>query len=417
MYFYIILEKRQVTKMLRFEIKKVFSKTKNRIAVIVLFAILIVTSILTINWVEYVDENGNHSVGISAAKSLREAKNEWAGYLTEDVLKEVLEQNNAINNSEEALSDDIEEQNKAFSKKQGISGITDVISHAFSGYKNYDYYAVNSVSSEEVGNVYANRISALKEYLESGGETFTEKEKDFLIQQYEKLETPFYYEYIDGWATLLQHIATFILMLALVIGFLVSGIFSDEFQTKADSIFFSTRFGRKRGTLSKLGAGFCITSGFYVVFVLLYTVIVLFVLGADGANCPVQLDLWRSVYNITFLQAYFFIVLGGYIGTVFASTLAMLVSALTRSTPTAIIVPFIVLCALPFLSRILPLPEICSFFPDQLLEIYLAIKDPGLVQIGRKVATIAAVIIPVYAGICLILQPVLYKVYKKVEIK
>ena len=86
--------------MLRFEIKKVFSKTKNRIAVIVLFAILIVTSILTINWVEYVDENGNHSVGISAAKSLREAKNEWAGYLTEDVLKEVLKQNNAINNSE-----------------------------------------------------------------------------------------------------------------------------------------------------------------------------------------------------------------------------------------------------------------------------------------------------------------------------
>lgn len=292
-----------------------------------------------------------------------------------------------------------------------------MISHAFSGYKNYDYYAVNSVSSEEVGNVYANRISALKEYLESGGETFTEKEKDFLIQQYEKLETPFYYEYIDGWATLLQHIAIFIMMLALVIGFLVSGIFSDEFQTKADSIFFSTRFGRKRGTLSKLGAGFCITSGFYVVFVLLYTVIVLFVLGADGANCPVQLDLWRSVYNITFLQAYFFIVLGGYIGTVFASTLAMLVSALTRSTPTAIIVPFIVLCALPFLSRILPLPEICSFFPDQLLEIYLAIKDPGLVQIGGKVVTIAAVIIPVYAGICLILQPVLYKVYKKAEIK
>lgn len=174
------------------------------------------------------------------------------------------------------------------------------------------------------------------------------KEKDFLIQQYEKLEMPFYYEYIDGWATLLQHIAIFILMLALVIGFLVSGIFSNEFQTKADSIFFSTRFGRKRGTLSKMGAGFCITSGFYVVFVLLYTVIVLFVLGADGANCPVQLDLWRSVYNITFLQAYFFIVLGGYIGTVFASTLAMLVSVLTRSTPTAIIVPFIVLCALPF---------------------------------------------------------------------
>ena len=43
-------------KMLRFEIKKVFSKTKNRITIIVLLVILIATSILTINRVEYVDE-------------------------------------------------------------------------------------------------------------------------------------------------------------------------------------------------------------------------------------------------------------------------------------------------------------------------------------------------------------------------
>lgn len=403
--------------MLRFEIKKVFSKTKSKITIVVLFAILIATSILTINRVEYIDENGNHSVGISAAKNLRAAKNEWAGYLTEDVFKEVLEKNNIISNSKEALSDNIEEQDKAYAKKQGISGIIDVINSAFSEYRDYNYYAIDSVSSEEVKNVYENRISTLKEWLDSGEETFTEKEKDFLIQQYESLETPFYYEYSDGWAALLQNISTFLLLLALVIGFFVSGIFSDEFQTKADSIFFSTRFGRDRGTLSKLSAGFCITSGFFVIFVFLYTFIVLLVLGADGANCPIQLDLWRSAYNITFLQAYLFIVLGGYIGTVFASTLAMLVSAFTRSTPTAIVMPFIVLCAFPFLSRIITLPEICLFFPDQLLEIYVDIKESGLVEIGGKVMTTATVIIPIYAAVCLILQPVLYRVYKKAEIK
>ena len=407
-----------MTKMLRFEIKKVFSKTKNRITIIVLFVILIATSILTINRVEYVDENGNHSVGISAAKNLREVRNEWAGYLTEDVFREVLEENNMINNSEEALSDYIEEQDKAYAKKQGISGIVDVINSAFSSYRDYNSYAADSVSADEVKNLYENRISTLKEWIDSGEETYTEKEKDFLIRQYENLETPFYYEYADGWSALLQNISTFLLILALVIGFLVSGIFSDEFQTKADSIFFSTRLGRNKGILSKVGAGFCITSGFYVIFVLLYTFIVLFVLGAaDVANCPIQLDLWRSVYNITFLQAYLFIIFGGYIGTVFASTLAMLVSALTRSTPTAIVMPFIVLCAFPFLSRIITLPEICSFFPDQLLEIYLDIKESGLVEIGGKVMTTVMVIIPVYAAVCLILQPVLYKAYKKTEIK
>ncbi len=403
--------------MLRFEVKKVFSKTKNKIAVIVLFIILIATSSLTINTVEYVDKDGNHSVGFSAAKNLREEKNKWAGYLTEDVFQAALEKNNTINNSKEALSDDIEEQDKAYAKKQGISGIIDIINHAFSEYRDYNYFAADNVSSEEAKNIYKKRISTLKEWLDSGEETFTEQQKDFLIQQYENLKTPFYYEYVDGWAALLQNISTFILILALIIGFFVSGIFSDEFGTKADSIFFSTKLGRDKGVLSKIGTGFFITTFFYVIFVFLYTFIVLFVLGADGAGCPIQLDLWRSVYNITFLQAYLLIVVGGYIGTLFASILAMLVSALTRQTSTAIIIPFVVLCTFPFLSRIIPLPWVCSFFPDQLLEIYIDIKESGLVELGGKVMTTASAIIPVYALACLILQPVLYRVYKKVEIK
>lgn len=403
--------------MFRFEIKKVFFKPKNKLAVILLLIALVITSILTINRVEYVDENGDHSVGIAASRNLREAKNKWAGYLTEDILRKVLEENRTINNSKEALSDEIVEQDKAYAKKQGIEGILDVINSAFSEFRDYNPYAADHVLDNEVGEIYERRISTLKNWLDTGEEEFTKEEKDFLIQNYENLKTPFYYEYIDGWAALLQNISTFILILALAIGFFVSGIFSDEFQTKADSIFFSTKLGRNKGVLSKISAGFMITTVFYLLFVLLYTGIVLLILGADGANCPIQLDLWRSVYNVTFLQAYLLIVLGGYVGTLVASLLAMLISAITHSTTTAIIVPFVVLCAFPFLSRIITLPQLCSFFPDQLLEIYIDIKESGLINLGGKVTTIASFIIPLYAIICLILQPVLYKIYRKAEIK
>ena len=126
------------------------------------------------------------------------------------------------------------------------------------------------------------------------------------------------------------------------------------------------------------------------------SVMVLMVLGTDGANCPIQLDLWRSVYNVTFLQAYFMMIAGGYVGTLFAS----------------IAVPFIVLCAFPFLSRIITLPEVCSFFPDRLLELYIDMREAGLVTLGGKVTT-EAVIVPVYAVVCLVLLPVLYGAYKK----
>lgn len=403
--------------MLLFEIKKVFSKFRNRMGLILLLIILLVTSILTMNRVEYVDADGNASSGIAAARSLRAEKNKWAGYLTEDVFQKALKENMAINHSQEAMSEVIQEQNKAYAKKQGILDIQDMIIRAFSEWRDYNYYIIDHVSDEEVKHVYERRVSSLKEKLNSGEETFSDAQKDFLIQRYENLKTPFYYEYFDGWSALLQNISTFILMLALVIGFFVSGIFSDEFQTKADSIFFSTKLGRNKAVISKMSAGFLITTVLYVVFILLYTGIVLLMLGADGANCPIQLDLWRSAYNVTFYQAYLLIIAGGYVGTLFAATLSMLASAATRSTATAIIVPFVILCAFPFLSRIITLPGICSFFPDQLLEVYLDIKEFDLVELGGKVMSVVTVIIPVYLAACLFLQPILYRVYKRAEVR
>ncbi len=50
------------------------------------------------------------------------------------------------------------------------------------------------------------------------------------------------------------------------------------------------------------------------------------------------------------------------------------------------------------------MPGVCSFFPDQLLKIYLDMNDPGLVELGGRVMTTAAVILPVYALACLIFQ-------------
>ena len=402
--------------MLQFELKKVFSKFKNRMAIVLLLVILVAVSMLTMNRVEYVDSDGNHVSGLIGARSLRAEKNKWKGEVTEDVLEAVVRENEAVNHSPEFQSDNIEELDEAYARKQGFSGIAEIINNAFSEWRDYDYFAIDNVSSEEAKSVYARRISNLKQFLDSGEEVFSDSQKEYMIKKYEDLETPFYYEYTDGWSALLQNISTFILVLALIIGFLVSGIFSSEFQTKADAIFFSTKLGRNRAVLSKMGAGFLITTVFYVAFVLLYTFVVLLALGADGANCPIQMDMWRSVYNVTFLKAYLLIVAGGYVGTLFAATLSMLASAITRSTATAIIVPFIVLCAFPFLSRVITLPGICSYFPDQLLEIYITMKDCVLVELGGEVVDVVSVIVPVYAAVCLLLEPVLYKVYKRTQV-
>ena len=318
---------------------------------------------MTIRDVKFIDADGNSSTGISAARHLQEEKNQYEGYLTEDVLKKVIEANAAVNSSPEAQSDDIQENNKAAAKGQGFADIREMINLAFGEIDNYDYYRINNVSEDEVGSLYEQRIAGLKNYLNRDDvtEAFSEDEKEWLINKYESLDTPLYYEYADGWKALLdsQYLPTLMMITVLIIGFLVSGIFSDEFTWKADSIFFSAKLGRGKAILSKMGAGFLITTVLYWSVVLLFGFIVLAVLGFGGGGCAVQTGVsnWNSIYNITYFQDYLLSTFGGYIGSLFIVTLAMLVSAKTHSTVFAITIPFILTCIPPFVGR---LDDICS---------------------------------------------------------
>ena len=284
-------------------------------------------------------------------------------------------------------------------------------------YSKYSGKKPASRREEEAAAVYEKRIANLKEYLDFGGEYYTDKEKEYLIAQYQDLDTPLYYEYFDGWSALQQSLPTFLMILALVAGFFLSGMFSEEFQTKADAVFFSTKLGRNKAVRAKIGAGLLVSTVLYVVFTLLYTAIVLFVLGPDGANCPIQLDFWRSSYNITILEGYLMIVAGGYVGMLFTSGMAILVSVLTRSTVIAALVPVFIICFLPFLSRIIPLATVFSFFPDKLFNIYDGLRNFSLTEIGGQVMNISSVILPLYFVVALLLIPLVYRLYRKAEIK
>ena len=243
--------------MLRFEIKKIFSKTVNKIVLLVLLAVLLTAGFLTVNGVRYVEEDGNILTGISAARRLREEENKWKGKLTEEIFGQVLSENQKINAEAGGVED---MDNQYFSKKQSFYEIRNLINDALVGYEDYDYYRVDHVSADEKIDVYGSRLSALETLLETKDmkEGFSEKEKQFLIRQWEKLDTPFYYEYAGGWKAILedsQIMQPLLAIIVIVLGFLVSGIFSDEFQYKADSIFFSSRLGRNKAVLAKIGAG------------------------------------------------------------------------------------------------------------------------------------------------------------------
>ena len=407
--------------MLRFEIKKVFSKTVNKIALLILVVALLVVSFFAVNSVDYVDENGTSTSGIAAARNLRNDKNQWSGYLTDNVLSEAILKNEEIIASPEYLSKDVKENDKAYAKMQGFSDIRTIINKAFCSFNEYDYYRANSVTSDEVRNLYERRITNLTEWLNSDEikDNFSKDEKEFLITQYNELETPFYYEYSDGWKALLEYAPSIMMLLVLILGFLVSSIFSNEFQLKADSIFFSAKLGRNKAINAKMRAGFLIITAVYWGTMLIYSAVVLGSLGTDGANCMIQTGLggWKSFYNITCLQDYLLTMAGGYLGSLFILTLSMLVSAKTHSTTLAVTVPFILLFIPSFFSGISVLSKGLGLLPDQLLQVSQAVNLFNLYKIGGKVVGAIPIIMILYFILHCILLPMLYSVYQKAEIK
>lgn len=409
--------------MLLFEVKKVISKPINKAALLILASVLVIGSFLTIRDVTYVTPDGNKLSGIKAARHLQQEKSQWAGYLTEDVLKQVIRENAAVEATEEAKSQDVQEQDKAFGKKQGFSDIRDMISDAFSGIGNYDYYAAEKVSVKEVGKFYEKRLSNLKSWLSSEEMkgNFTQKEEQYMIEQFEHLETPFYYEYADGWKALMdsQYLLTLVMITVLVLGFLVSGIFSDEFALKADSIFFSAKLGRGKGTGAKMGAGLLVITVVYWSGLLIYALAVLGALGFGGGACLVQTggSNWWSLYNISYAEDFLITASGGYVGSLFILTLSMLVSAKTRSTVFAITVPFALTCVAPFMQRIAIFAPIMKLFPDQLLVINKSLDNFMMFEIGGTVFSAAGALIPLYLVLFCLAFPMLHVIYRRTQVK
>ncbi len=407
--------------MILFEIKKVFSRTGSKVGMLVLCITLAVTGYFAIGDTTYVDREGNGHTGIAAVHTLREEKEKWIGVVTEGYLKEVIRTNNEINAVYPYDPSDPVTSDKGYSLSQGFEDIRAIINSAFGGFRSYDYFRIDSVTEEEVGNLYENRIKNVKTWLASdeAKELYDEAEREYIVDSYETLKTPFYYEPKDGWQAAIEYVIVIIMITMLVLGFFVSGIFSCEFQWKADSIFFSTKHGRKKGTLCKLAAGLLIVTVVYWSMILLFSLIVFSVYGTSGADCVIQMGHagWKSLYHITYVQEYLLVIVGGYVGVLFILLLSMLVSAKTHTGVIAVTIPFIMIFIQSFLGGFPKLTAILGLLPDQLLQLNMAIHTFALYEIGGKVIPSVPILMTIYPILCIMLLPILYQVYHRTEIK
>lgn len=148
-----------------------------------------------------------------------------------------------------------------------------------------------------------------------------------------------------------------------------------------------------------------------------FTAGVLLELGVGGAGCRIQTSIqgWTSFYNITFLQEYMLIAVGGYIGCLFVDSLAMLVSAKTKSTVVAVIVPFAVLFA-PAVIKVMESPlaeKVEGLMPYQLVQMNSVIREFYIYKIPGRIVGAAGILLVVYLVLAIILHAGIYMVFRR----
>ena len=413
--------------MIRYELKKIFASVGGKIALGLYIATVILSCLLAANGfmnvdVKWVNEQGESERGFKAVQKLREARNEWEGWLDEDMLNRVVQENLRINATPEAQSEITKQLEIAYGWKQGFNPIRDMINRSYSaGFRSYDYYRADSISVIKEETFYGNRARQLTEWLydqtDAAFDLYTEAEKQYLIGQYEKLETPFYVDYHDGWYQLLEN-ATLLPMLGiLIIGYMVAGIFSNEFKWKADTVYFSTLLGRNKATSAKIKAGLVLVTVLYWAAMLIYSIATLGCLGFEGGNCVVQLRVWKSLYNITFWQAWVLTMICGYIGNLFLTALTMFISAKTKSAVIAVTTPFVIMFIPSFLQGMVDwLDIVIAMMPVSLLEFYQHLGTFDLITIFGKVFRVLDVCLPLYAVLTIVLVPVIYREFRKTQL-
>ncbi|MDO4482164.1 MAG: ABC transporter permease [Bacillota bacterium] len=406
-------------KLTKYEIKKVFSGRGGRTALIILAAAAAVICFFACS-VSYVDEQGISQSGHSAVMKLREAQKEWTGILDEETLAAAVASIREVTDTPDYNSKDIEKANIAYSRLQGVDDIRELLNHSFAeDFRTYDYFRANSLQPEDAGRFYTNRVFLLKEWLNSEAETmYSDSEKAYLTSRYEELETPFLYDYTKGWDQIFEYSNTVIMIMMLVMGVFISGIFSNESALKADSVFFTSLKGRDRAVAAKLRSGIIIVTGVYFIVMSVFSAAVLGYLGADGMNCPVQIIQWKSMYNLKIWQEFLLVIAGGYLGCLFLSSLCMLVSAKTNSTVAGAVIPFVMIFLPSFLSNLdIPaLNKILGLLPDQLLQINMVFRYFNLYEVGGRIFTSLVLLFALYPVLTCILIYITYNVYVKKEI-
>ena len=261
--------------LVKFELKKIFTKKMNIIVLIV--CLFLITILFGLSGIDFLasDELGNNYKGQEAIDLRKEQIAQINGTLTnERITQEINDLQELKENPDNLVVNSYGEED--FSQKvyneyldNRLNLLTN-INKVYAGYSSSYINEILNVDLENIEDFYTLRQNVIKESLNQdySGKTYTDQEKDFWIEKSSKVETPFEYDFYYGWSnTFNSYQMTVVTIIAVCI--CLSSIFSGEYQSGADNIILTSKYGKSKAITAKIIASYIFATIIFVVYLLL----------------------------------------------------------------------------------------------------------------------------------------------------
>lgn len=334
------------------EHKKLWQRRTTKICVCLCFVyIIVIGDILSYQWFTFGSSNGytsfsNNFDGYDTIRKSQQYAHSFGGELTDESLQQMVRdyQNKRAAGMEKELG--LTDQYKISSwlgtlwpELEDNSSIQQMISY---------------VDPEKLTGFYERRQQAIEKFMEISDQTG--KEKEYLDQIGYKVQTPFRYEWTEGWSVLLGSMLSDLgMVMALFLAIVLSPLFAGEWHDNTSVLMLTTKNGWRETALAKILAGLCFTLELFGMIAVGNIASQLFFLGTAGWDMPIQNIKLIAIAPLNMLQAEIYEYAFTLLGAVGFAGIAMLLSAVVKSSVLALLsslaviyVPILMESYLPF---------------------------------------------------------------------
>lgn len=375
-----------------YETKKIWKRKSTGIVFLLMLLCIIAINFVFVSEQGYYGEDSASLHGLDAISEKRNIEHALAGPLDSQRLQSTFQSyiENYVNREYESNADYLQSYIK---NVQPYREILDLIRGVCTP-NTYDLSALDALSSEQAGAFYETRQNNVRAILNFG--SYTEAEKEKILEMDSQISIPFAFDYTKGWETLLTRAFSLLFMLiALATCIMISPVFSYEYQIGTDAILLPAKHGRGATVCAKIVAGWIVTSIVYLVTVLIGVGIIAATFGVLGWNCDFQTLSLNSFYDVQIWQVVLYGIGINYIVILSAMTFTMLLSSICKETFITVIISTLCTVVPMFFptSQNAVISHLIALLPAKAVMTYSVFSSYDVYSFGKLVITLPYMIL------------------------